>query len=197
MQTQKKKQNNQRRQNILESLKDIGSGTVDSFSKQLFNLEPQASKHSTDFAPGEDLSMSELFSGKSEENRRLKAQISLERVLANEDSKLKEERMGQLRVQLQVLITEVVKLSNSANSLAKEASIAAFQVPVNPGIYHINFFESLISFLQSFRKKIEEAVIWLGATNKRAEKKNYWSMYKKKGSSFLLSPDHYLQRSAG
>jgi hypothetical protein len=71
------------------------------------------------------------------------------------------------------------------------------EIPANPGVYHINFFEKLLSFMQSFRKKIDEASIWLGTQNKRAEKKNYWSMYKKKGASFLLAPDHYLQRSAG
>jgi len=71
------------------------------------------------------------------------------------------------------------------------------EAPAQPGVYHIVFFQKVLEFLTSFRKKIEEAATWLSATNKRAEKKNYWSMYKKKGSSFLLSPDHYLQRSAG
>jgi len=54
-----------------------------------------------------------------------------------------------------------------------------------------------LEFMKSFRKKIEDAQIWLHASNKRAEKKNFWSTYKKHGSKFLLSPDHYLQRSAG
>jgi hypothetical protein len=71
------------------------------------------------------------------------------------------------------------------------------EVPNNPGIYHVIFFEKILEFLKSFRQKIDQASVWLGSANKRAEKKNYWSMFKKKGSSFLLSPDHYSQRSAG
>jgi len=70
-------------------------------------------------------------------------------------------------------------------------------VPANPGIYHLNLFTEILNFLQSFRKGIDETAVWLTSCNKRSEKKNYWSTYKKKGSSFLLSPDHYLQRSAG
>jgi len=141
--------------------------------------------------------MNEALGGKVEENKKLRAQILLERNLAADEARLSEEKIGKLRVQLQALISEIAKIAVGTQSLAKEVNIAVLQVPVEPGIYHINFFEKLLSFAQSFRNKIEEAAVWLGATNKRAEKKNYWSTYKKKGSSFLLAPDHYLQRSAG
>ena len=92
---------------------------------------------------------------------------------------------------------EVVTLAQSTQDLAQEVEIAAIQAPANPGIYHLVFFERLLEFITSFRKKIENAGHWLSAVNKRADKKNYWSIYKKHGSKFLLSPDHYLQRSAG
>lgn len=85
----------------------------------------------------------------------------------------------------------------STQNLAEQTQIAVIQAPTKPGIYHIVFFQKILEFLQSFRKKVDLAATWLQSSNKRAEKKNYWAMYKKKGSSFLLSPDHYLQRSAG
>ena len=193
----KKQQQALRRQNVLESLKDIGTGATDELFKQLLGTVAPQEKRSGDITPGETLSMSEIISGKAEENKKLRAQISLERNLAADEKRISEERIGKLRVQLQALMAEVAKLAVTTQDLAKEATVAAMQIPANPGIYHISFFENLLSFMQSFRKKIEEASVWLGATNKRAEKKNYWAMYKKKGSSFLLAPDHYLQRSAG
>lgn len=186
-----------RRKNIIESLKDFGAGTGDEIFKQLLGSQPYQEKRSGDLTAGETLSMSEILSGQVEENKKLRAQITLERNLSSEEKRISEEKIAKLRVQLQALISEVAKLAVGTQDLAREATVATLQVPVNPGVYHINFFEKLISFMQSFRKKIEEASLWLGATNKRAEKKNYWNMYKKKGSSFLLSPDHYLQRSAG
>ncbi|MFI5241330.1 MAG: DUF5660 family protein, partial [Microgenomates group bacterium] len=135
--------------------------------------------------------------GKTEENKRLRAQISLERQLVQEERRRSNEKSDELRVQLHALVSEVNKLAQTTGNLADETKIAMMEAPVNPGIYHIIFFEKLLTFLRSFRQKIEESHIWLQETNKRAQKKNYWSMYKKKGSSFLLAPDHYLQRSAG
>jgi hypothetical protein len=108
-----------------------------------------------------------------------------------------ERRSNELKLHLHALMQEVLALAKSTQSLGEKVEVAAMQAPANPGIYHIVFFEKLIEFLRSFREKIENASIWLATSNKRAEKKNYWAMYKKKGSSFLLAPDHYLQRSAG
>lgn len=196
------------KQNVLESLKDLGSGVGDSFKndllapgsedffRQLMGIEvPQ--KRSGSIGPGESLSMSEALAGKQEENNKLRAQISLERQMSADESRVTQEKTNQLRVQLQALTQEVVKVAQSTGNLAEATQVAMIQAPASPGVYHIIFFEKVLEFLQSFRSKIDAAATWMQSSNKRAEKKNYWSMYKKKGSSFLLSPDHYLQRSAG
>lgn len=198
MTDQKKKQvQTLAKQNVVESLKDLGTGVSNDFIAELLGLQKSQKKVTGELSIGESLDMNEALSGKIEENKKLKAQISLERNLASDEARLSEEKIGKLRVHLQALVTEIAKLAVSNQELAQESRIAMMEIPVNPGIYHITFFEKLISFMQSFRKKIEEAVVWLQASNKRSEKKNYWTMYKKKGSSFLLAPDHYLQRSAG
>lgn len=204
----KKNQSRITRQNVLESLKDIGGNvgsqaedllknTSEDFFKELLGIPHAQPKRSGELSPGDSLSMNEVLSGKEEENRHLKAQISLERQLASDEKRLSQEKANQLRVQLQALTSEVVKVAKSTQGLAEATEIAMIQAPANPGIYHVRFFEKLLEFLVSFRKKIDLAATWLQSSNKRAEKKNYWNMYKKKGSSFLLAPDHYLQRSAG
>ena len=108
-----------------------------------------------------------------------------------------ERKSNELKLQLKAIMEEVLALAATTSNLDEETKIAALQAPVNPGVYHVIFFEKLLEFIKSFRRKIEDASVWLSAVNKRAQKKNYWTMYKKKGSSFLLAPDHYLQRSAG
>ena len=92
---------------------------------------------------------------------------------------------------------EVLALAQTTQNIGQEVEIASIQAPVNPGVYHVIFFEKLLEFIKSFRRKIEDAGVWLHASNEKALKKNYWGLYKKHGSKFLLSPDHYLQRSAG
>lgn len=196
------------KRNVIESLKDIGSdfgnqgtdllkGTSEDFFRELMGLDLPKPKRSGEMVPGESLQMSDVLSGREEENKKLRAQISLERNLSNDEKRLSQEKMQTLRVQLQSITVEIGKLAASTGNLATQTEIAMVEVPVNPGVYHVIFFEKVLKFLQSFRQKIDQASTWLGSTNKRAEKKNYWSMYKKKGSSFLLSPDHYLSRSAG
>lgn len=196
------------KRNVIESLKDIGGdfgnqgtdllkSTSEDFFKELMGMTPPQVKRSGEMKAGESLEMSQVISGKEEENNKLRAQISLERNLSSDEKRLSQEKMQELRIQLQAITVEIGKLAASTGILATQTEIAMIEVPVNPGVYHVIFFEKVLEFLQSFRKKIDQASVWLQSTNKRAEKKNYWSMYKKKGSSFLLSPEHYLQRSAG
>lgn len=193
--TQKiKNQKSVRRANVLESLKDLGSNNV---LEQVFGQYPKGNKYSAEINPGESLEFKELFSGKHEETLKLKRLISLERKLAEEEKAISAQKTNKLRVQLQALMQELLTLAQSTQGLGEEVEVAAMQAPAQPGVYHLIFFEKLLDFVRSFRKKIDNASVWLQSSNKRAEKKNYWAMYKKKGSSFLLSPDHYLQRSAG
>ena len=193
--------------NVLESLKDIGSSTANSIKKDLVTdasrdfiqelLGTRQKKVSGEIIPGEAMEMEEAMSPKSEEIQKYKKQASLERKLRVEEKELSEKKGNELRLQLKALQEEILALSISTQSLAEESKVAAMQAPIEPGVYHVIFFEKLLEFVKSFRKKIDEASIWLQSTNKRAEKKNYWTRYKKHGSKFLLSPDHYLSRSAG
>lgn len=204
----KKNQQNLTRQNVLETLKDIGDSSVsqagdllkstsEDFFNELIGMPHKVPKRSGELNPGESVQMGEVISGREEENKKLRAQISLERQINLDEKRVSREKTNELRVQLQALIEEVQKVAVSTGNLATEIEVATIQAPARPGVYHIIFFEKVLEFLQSFRKKIDQAAVWLQSSNKRAEKKNYWATYKKKGSSFLLSPDHYLQRSAG
>lgn len=197
--------------NPLEALKDIGSSTAKSFQKdflgkmpddfmeQLFGVQKKE-KISGEISAGESLEMSQVFSGQQKEVEAERKQIAVERSLLEQEKKLVSEKSNELKMRLQVLMNELLAVSKQTEGLAEEVQIAAMQAPSEPGIYHLIFFEKLLDFLKSFRKKIAEARIWLHAVNKRAAKKggNVWgSNYKKSGGKYLLSGEHYLQRSAG
>jgi len=206
--TKQKGQKVIRQQNVLESLKGIGAGTTNTIKKDLLAESSQdllrellgtriEKKYSGEIAPGEALEIGDVFSGKKEANEKLRGQIALERRLVEEEKRRVEEKGNELKLQLHALMQEVYELAKTTQGLGEQVEVATMQAPANPGVYHVIFFEKLLEFVKSFRKKIEDASIWLHSSNKRSEKKNYWAMYKKKGSSFLLAPDHYLQRSAG
>jgi hypothetical protein len=198
-----------RRANVLESLKDIGSGVASSINtdllggiskdllEQILNRRSPNKKASGDIHAGESLEFSDLLSGKHEENLKLKDQIAFERRLTQEEKVVSEKRSNELRVQLHALMQEVSYLAKTTQGLGEKVEVAAMQAPSQPGVYYLIFFEKIIEFIRNFRKNIDSASIWLQSSNKRAEKKNYWAMYKKKGASFLLSGESYSQRSAG
>ncbi|MEJ2441405.1 MAG: DUF5660 domain-containing protein [Patescibacteria group bacterium] len=193
---------------VLESLKDVGGGTAKSIKKdllqgaseeflnQLLGRIPEK-KYSGDIAPGESLEMKEIYSGKHEETQKLKRQLALEKRLREEEKIRSEKKGNELKIQLKAIMNEVASLAKNTQELGEEVQVAAMQAPVEPGIYHLAFFEKLLEFIKSFRKNIEEAKIWLQSSNKRAQKKNYWANYKKHGGKFLLAADHYVSRSAG
>jgi len=193
---------------ILESLKKVGSSTTSSlkedllkpaskdFMRQLFGAGVMPPR-TGEISPGESVEMSDVFSGKHAENIKLRKQIAMERKLRQEENSMIAKKGNELRVELQALMQEVQALAGTTNDLAEEIQIATMQAPIEPGIYHVIFFQKLLEFIKSFRKKLENSSEWLHSTNNRASKKDYWSKYKKHGSKFLLSADHYLTRSAG
>ena len=204
----KKNHANVAKRNVVEALKDLGGDfgsqgadllkdTSEDFFKELIGIGKSQPNRSGEIKAGESIEMSAVLSGREEENKKLRKQISFERTLAYEEQMLSERKMHELRIQLKAIAEEINKLAASAGNLATQTEIAMVEAPVNPGVYHVIFFEKILELISSFRKKIDQAAVWLEGANKRGQKKNYWSTYKKKGSSFLLSPDHYLQRSAG
>ncbi len=194
--------------NPLETLKSIGDSTVTSFKEdlvkkvpedileQLLNIHP-VKKYSGEITPGESIEMKDVFSGQIEEKKKVEKQLHFERTVREEEEVTIQEKSNELKMQLNVLTEKVDELTSPIQELREEAKVAKLQAPSDPGVYHILFLQQIIDFVISFRKNIESAVTWLGATNKRAEKKNYWAKYKKHGGKFLLSADHYLTRSAG
>ncbi len=195
--------------NPLETLKDIGVSTAqqmrneaaripEDFMEQLTGLRPFGKSFSGEIEPGEVLNINEVYSGQREEIIKLRKQTALERKLLEEEKIQVDKKTNELRMHLTALREEIIVLATKTENLAEETQVAAMQAPVEPGVYHIIFFEKLLEFINSFRKKIEEAGVWLHAVNKRASKKNMWgTQYKKHGAKYLLSGEHYLQRSAG
>jgi hypothetical protein len=194
--------------NPLETLKDLGTGAAKSlkedliektprdFMDQLFGPKPQ--KYSGEIFVGESLEIREIMTGEHEEKQRLRVQLTLERSLRLEEQSHINKKTNELKIQLKTIQEEVLILAQNTQGLSKEIQIATMQAPIEPGIYHLVFFEKLLEFIKSFRKKIEEASVWLHSTNTRAAKKNAWgARYKKHGAKYLLSGEHYLSRSAG
>lgn len=207
---QKAKQQKQiKTKNVLEAINEIGSQVVDTaknevkatsdeFFRQLLGQQRLLQqKRSGELPKGQSIQMNEVMSGQAEKNKKLEEQIFFERRLFNEEKQETSKKLQDLRLRLHAIQQEATKLATSTQNLSEEVRTAVMQGSAGASEYQINFYENIISMIAAFRKKIDNAVVWMQGTNKRAEKKNFWSQYKKKGSSFLLSGETYSQRSAG
>lgn len=197
------------RDSFIESIRDIGQGGFDSFKddlvkegskdfiRQLLGLERAPISASGELKMGESLVISEALEDEKEENKTLRAQLAREKQLRLESETYNKEQTQELMLKLTALQNEALKIGNETVSVSQEVKIALMQVSVDPGTYHVNFFEKLLTFMQSFRKKIHEANLWLASANKRSRKKTFWGQVAKGGAQRLLSGEDYSQRSAG
>jgi len=102
-----------------------------------------------------------------------------------------------LKEQIESIRMELKALAASIKTLNSEIQRTIMEVPVDPGIYHKNFFDRLRSTLQLLREQIDDSASWASLYNGRKQKKGYWNSYKKHGTSFGLSNERTMATQAG
>lgn len=205
--TKTKQQKALQKKKVMEQLGELGSEAAVTAFNETKNITQEAinqllgrqiqEKKSGDIKPGESLNLSQELAKKTEANKILEQRLFAEQNLVKEVQAESQKKLNQLRVRLQALMSEAAKVAQTAGKLSEQTRDSITKAPVNPGEYHIAFIQNLIDYIQTFRKKVDDAVAWMAESNKRSQKKNYWAKYKKHGASFLLSGEHYIARSAG
>ncbi len=115
----------------------------------------------------------------------------------NHRSALISQDAAMVKQQIDAVRAELKAIAGSIQSLNKEIQNAVNEVPVMPGIYHVNFFDRLKSMLQVLREQIDDSRSWLAMSGSKKQKKGYWGMYKKHGTTFGLSNERSLATQAG
>ncbi len=196
--------------NFVESMRDIGRETINTlkddliketpkdFIRQLLGLERPKASASGEIQLGQSIEIDQVIESQTEENKSLQTQLIHERTLRQDQEQYSARQTQELKLQLKALQSEVEEVAKSTIQLSQEVKIATIQATVEPGIYHIVFFEKLLSFIKSFRKKINQANLWIQSANKKAAKRRtFWGQVAKSGAQRLLSNEDYSQRSAG
>ncbi len=100
---------------------------------------------------------------------------------------------------IQNIKAELLHLVSSSNVVlqAEFAQVAVEQAPVNPGKYHLGFFEWILELIKQTRMKVEDSGAWIAAVSSKKGKKGYWNMFKKHGTSFGLSNERTVATQTG
>ncbi|MCJ7827918.1 DUF5660 domain-containing protein, partial [Patescibacteria group bacterium] len=118
--------------------------------------------------------------------------------LLKQEQKLRRESQQEVTLQIQALRTELIELVKSVKNMSREVEVAAMQAPVEPGVYHLIFFEQLRETIVFLTKSLKESFNWLAVCNRRAKKRShYWSQVQKSGTKFMLSQERYMATQAG
>jgi len=166
--------------------RSLGKSIIQAFKNEAYQIPQEILKQVIgqgnsrgEIRPGETINPQE------QKNKKVPNQERLE-----EEKLLRKQEKQEVKIRIQALREEIVKISQSVQELEKEAAIAIIQETPDPGEYHLNFLENLLQFLISLREKIEEGDTWLSTFNQRSKRRNYfWGQVKKSGAKFLLSSD--------
>lgn len=180
---------------------DLGKASVNDAWDQLLLNEDKNEQHKQhnpqggDLSAGEQLDLAEIREKAheiTEQGREFVAEIV--HAGKNADSETSQET----KIKIQEILIEIKSLSNSSAQLQKQVEVVSMeQMGENPGIYHLNFLEQMLSFIHDLRLNVEDSLAWFGALNSKKAARQYGAMAKKHGTSFTLNNERQVATSVG
>lgn len=181
---------------ILESIRDLGSGVGKTVARDVVGKVGSdvlaslvgAPPASGELQPNQEIKLPQEKEAMAPAVKRQELQPKLADIRADQ---------AKVREQLEKVRAELKALAASLKSFHQEVEKAISETPVEPGVYHLNFFERLRSLLQVLRTQVEDSRNWLALWTNRKKQKHYWGLYKKHGTQFGLSSERTLATQAG
>jgi len=202
-----KTQQTYRSDNFFEAFRELGnqtaktggnliSDTAADIVTQLSGGIPKHKQFSGELRPNQFLDI------ETEIRRRNEESIQKERLhfqhLRRQEQLVYSRKQEEIRLQIKAIQEELKKVIVEAAGLAKEIEVAAIQEVVDPGVYHLNFFDKLREMLVLLRKKIADSRTWMHTVNVRAKQRSFfWAQVGASGTKFMLSHERYMATQAG
>lgn len=191
---------------ILEALRDLSGGVGKTVTRDvagkvatdaLTSILGAAPKQQGELRPNQPINIPDRQANQEPRPERFYPPFMRPEVRPVAPHPIIKEDQQKLAQQIESVRHELKAISASIQSLNKDIGKAVTEVPVNPGVYHANFFDRLRSVLKILREQIDDSRSWLTMHTSRKKKMGYWGMFKKHGTSFGLSNERSLATSAG
>jgi hypothetical protein len=126
------------------------------------------------------------------------AGIDYHREIVRTGERASRQEMQSITSRIQQLRLEIQSLVSSTNTLKMAfAEVTMQESTTQVGTYHENFFEWMITQIQAARANVENSNACIGIVKGKNEKKGYWGMFKKHGTSFGLSNERAVATQVG
>jgi len=187
---------------FVRSVVDEGRNSVNDLWNQLLGGEGRkASAGQGELQEGQELDLKSLRDLPKEEKQALEAIMpgfDYRREIVEGEKKIAREDTQVIEAQIHEIIIELKKLVSSTKELEIEfKDIVVEQKIEKPGKYHVGFFEWVLSAVKLARMKVEDSQNWLNVFKSKKSQKQYWSMFKKHGTTFGLSNERTVSTQTG
>jgi hypothetical protein len=178
---------------------DVAKPIASDFLKQVFDVNfSESAKTSGNLQEGQELDLKNL--GKKQEKilADVEPGIDYRREIIHAETRTSTRNSRELQVRVEEILIEIANLTKASSELQAEFRDAVIAQPiVKAGKYHLNFFEWMLSTIKIARMRIEESTGWISAMHSKKNRKDYWSMFKKQGTTFGLSNERVVSTQTG
>src|SRR3990167_2143142 len=177
---------------------DLGRASVNDAWDQLLGRAPskdELTPQSGDLSEGAELSLSHIKEEVvqiTEQGREFAAEI------VHAGKRAQTENSREIEVRMQEILIEIKKLKQSSGELQKQVEVITIeQTAENPGVYHVNFLEKMLTYLRDIRLSVEDSLAWFQALRSKKAARQYGVLAKKRGTSFTLSNERVVATQTG
>ena len=110
-------------------------------------------------------------------------------LFSHADESLRKEIDG-VRQELQMLVASMGKVE-------QQIEMAMMDNIVDGGLYHLNYFQKLKTWIKFMRKSLEDGGAWLQMSSGRKSKGYFWTQEAKSGNKYSQSSERNVQMGAG
>src|SRR3989344_875911 len=173
-------------QGISDSLaNDLAKGSVNDLLKQIGAEDLVHTQASGDMEEGEEIDLKEK---KKEQPQHVEPAYNYAERIIHGEKRIQAENAQEIKVKIEEVMIELRKIVDSSKELQVEfRQVTIEKVPSKPGKYHLNFVEWLLQNVMQIRLRIEDSSAWLAMFKSKKDKRQYWNMFKKHGTTFGLS----------
>lgn len=191
--------------NPFEALRDVGTTVVDSVKEgsseavkdmwaQILGVDKYAAKPAQkggDLKAGQELNLQDAA---KKIEKVSEAPMSYFKEIREAGKSGLAQESQEIRQQVQSIMYELQRLAVATKAVEKQVASAVGTGVVNPGKYHVNFFEWMFTVIKDARKRVENAGAWLGTVKK---KKGFSIAGMKKNMSQLMSGERSTANQTG
>lgn len=193
-------------QGLMDSFGDFGKGIASDIPDQILgmrgNEKPQ--QNFGELREGEELVLAKRTKEReavdAEQKPALDAEpgIDYRREILTAERRIANENQEELNQDIQEILLELKRIIASSKELEITFRQTAAAEPIaKPGKYHKSFFRWLLSIVRQARVKVEDSGAWLSMFKSKKAKREYWTMFKKHGTTFGLSNERVVATQTG